>query len=520
MKRIIALLLALSMLFVICACGDSIETQGSTESKATETTDATETILKMESDITTNAVSETETKALIENDSETEKVTTEELKTETATETETEFVSDTAASTTPEPETESVTESRAESVTQTETDSDILTETETETEIETEPAFVLDATIKGNRPVLFETDEMLALSKQKADLRIEPYYTSWVNVLKKADQSLVTAPSPYLDTSATQYRFAACSDFINARSLALAYYHTGEQKYLDRAIEYLMAYSTPKIRPGTDKHLDYSAPTTDGEADIGLNLALPLTTACDTYSLLYPFMNDTEKASFESWIKAEVKLIKKGHNFWVENNYYGAQVGNNHLTSHLMGLICAAYVLEDTELLEFAVSSAENKANYLVMFDRAILMSGDELYSVDPSESFTDGEIYDRYRVVQGNGFGYAMYHLKFLTYSAFVMYNNGANFFKHVGSNGETLLLPFRYYADFLIENDSTLKGGYYSGNALNIESSYVLYLIADIVYDDEIVSNVVTTLEKRGVVSGDNEIFGRSGGYILGQE
>ena len=99
-------------------------------------------------------------------------------------------------------------------------------------------------------------------------------------------------------------------------------------------------------------------------------------------------------------------------------------------------------------------------------------------------------------------------------------MRGNGVNFFEHVGTNGETLLLPFRYYADFLIENDSTLKGGYYSGNALNIESSYTLYLIADRVYDDEIISNVVTTLEKQGIISGDNEIFGRSGGYVLGQE
>ncbi len=513
MKRISALLLTFAILLTLCSCGDVTETASGTESTSKETTVTTDAMTKQETETTATSEVLTEINTYYETETSTQEATTTTESIEsTASDTETEFSTDKVA------ESSSATES--ERITETETDTDALTETETETEAES--TLVLDAAIKGDRPVLFETDEMLALSKQKADLLIEPFYSSWQNVRKMADLALDTDPAPYLEESATQYRFAACSDFIRARSLALAYYHTGEQKYLDRAVEYLMAYSTPKIRPGTDKHLDYSAPTTDGEADIGLNLALPLTTACDAYSLLYPYMNDTDKESFESWIKAEVKLIKKGHNFWIEHNYYGAQLGNNHLTSHLMGLICAAYVLEDTELLEYAVNSVDNESNYLVMFDRAILMSGDELYSADPSDVFSDGEIYDRYRVVStpSNGFGYAMYHLKFLTYSAFVMYNNGVNFFEHVGSNGETLLLPFRYYADYLIENDSTLKGGYYSGNALNLESSYTIYLIANYVYQDEVVANVVKTLAENGVAAGDSEIFGRSGGYILGQD
>ena len=282
-----------------------------------------------------------------------------------------------------------------------------------------------------------------------------------------------------------------------------------------------MAYAGSDVLPGTDDHLDYSAATTDGKADLGLNIAIPLTTACDVYSLLYPYMNESDKAVFENWVYAEVEMVKKGHDFWIKNNYYSGQIGNNHLSSHVMGLMCAAYVLEDDELLEYAVIDMQNDSSYVVMLERAILMEGDETCSSDLSDEFVVGEIYDRYRIVSepSNGFGYAMYHLKFLTYSAFVAYNNGLDLFSYVGSRGENLLLPYQVYAEYLIENDGVISEGYYANNSLDEENSYTLYLIANYVYGDERVAQVIEALDGRGVVPGDNEQFGRSGGYIFGK-
>ena len=379
------------------------------------------------------------------------------------------------------------------------------------------------AQMNGNRPVLFETDEMLAASKEQAGLRLEPWLTSWQNVLKKANASLTAEPSPYVGTSSTEYRLAACNDFISARSLALAYRNTGDETYLNRAIDYLMAYASPALRPGTDDYLDYSGvETSDGQPDIGLNIAVPLTTACDAYSLIYPYMNDSDKALFESWIEEEVSLVKKGHQYWIDNDYYWNQIGNNHITSHLMGMICAAYVLEDDALLTYAINSAQNDSDLLEMLDRPILMEGDTVFHRDPQSTFTDGEIYDRYRVVDTtpNGFGYAMYHLKFLTYSAFVMQNNGLDFFRYEGTNGENLLLSYKAYAPYLIANDPSINGGYYNGNSLQQESTYTLYLMAYYIYGDETLRNVINALNEYGFVPGDNELFGRSGGYILGKE
>ncbi len=379
------------------------------------------------------------------------------------------------------------------------------------------------AKMTGNRPVLFETDEMLAASKEQARLRLEPWLTSWQNVLKKANAALTADPAPYTGKSSTEYRLAACEDFISARSLALAYRNTGDEKYLNRAVDYLMAYASPAVRPGTDDHLDYSGVgVADGQPDIGLNIAVPLTTACDAYSLIYPYMNDSDKALFESWIEEEVSLVKKGHQYWIDNDYYWNQIGNNHITSHLMGMICAAYVLEDDALLTYAINSMQNDSDLVEMLDRAILMEGDTVFHRDPQSTFTDGEIYDRYRVVDTtpNGFGYAMYHLKFLTYSAFVMQNNGLDLFSYVGTNGENLLLPYKTYSPYLIANDASVNGGYYTGNSLHQESSYTLYLMAYYIYGDETLLNVINALNQNGVVPGDNELFGRSGGYILGKE
>lgn len=512
MKRIIALLLAFSMIFVLGSCGGSIETEGSTEQKVAETTDTTETMNKKESDITTSAVSETETETetIIENDIETEKVTTEEPKTETATETESEFVS----------ETESLTASETETETFSKTERETETESESETETETEVSFVLDATMKGDRPVLFVTDEMLSAAKEKALAMEEPWYSAMKAIESRADAFLNQGAAPYTGESATAYRLAACKDFIGTRYLALAYLYTNDVKYLDGAVEVLMSYAKPML--GTDKHLVYSRSNgTDGKPDIGLNIAAPLTAACDVYSLLYPYIESSNKTVIERWIKAEAKVCMEGHAYWIENDYYGKQYGNNHLTSHMMGIIAAAYVLEDDGMLEYVLTSVKNDMDLFKLIDHAILMEGDEVYSADIDSNFVSGEIYDRYRSLEGhnNGFGYSMYHLKFLTHSALMLYHNGIDLFNYYGEGGENLLLPFLTYSEYLIQNDITLGSGHYSNDkSLNRENAYSTYSIAYYIYKDETVKRVLEAMDEDGVVCNEIEMLGITAPYLFG--
>ena len=139
-------------------------------------------------------------------------------------------------------------------------------------------------------------------------------------------------------------------------------------------------------------------------------------------------------------------------------------------------------------------------------------MEGDEVYYKDTDSDFRPGEIYDRYRVVStpSNGFGYSMYHLKFLTHTALMLYNNGVDYFSYFGENGENMKLSFHVYADYLIQNDSTLYGGHYTDNKLNRENAYCMYLIANHVYNDDTIQSVIDALEEQHVRCIENELFG----------
>ena len=363
---------------------------------------------------------------------------------------------------------------------------------------------------KGDRPVLFTTDEMISDAKTQALAKNNPWYSSISEIQKIADSAIAKGPAPDMGTSATAFRLAACADMINAHNIALTYRYTEDEKYLEGAIEFLLAYAKPKL--GTDRYLIYTAATTDGKADIGLNIAAPLTTACEAYSLIYPYVEKSDRTVIESWIRTEAKLVVKGHQFWIENNYYQEQYGNNHLTSHLMGIVAAAFVLQDDDLLEYALSPEKNPACLSVMINYAILMDGDEVYYKDTDSDFRPGEIYDRYRVVStpSNGFGYSMYHLKFLTHTALMLYNNGVDYFSYFGENGENMKLSFLVYADYLIQNDSTLYGGHYTDNKLNRENAYCMYLLANHVYNDDTIQSVIDALDEQHVRCTENELFG----------
>lgn len=367
---------------------------------------------------------------------------------------------------------------------------------------------------KGARPVLFETDEMLSLAFQKAKDGIEPFASAFDRIKKSADSAPLAAP--HLGKSATQYRLIACNDLINARYHTLAYLGTQEKRYFDAALAILNTYAKSDPMLGSDETLDYSSPAVDGKPDIGLNIAAPLTAFCEVYSLLYPYLDDSDKTAMEKWIGVGAKLIKKGHEYWTGNDYYDRQYGNNHLSSHLMGLIAAAYALEDDELLSYALDGEKNPAYFAEMIERAILMKGDEVWYRDTDSDFTDGEIYDRYRVVQNNGFFYAIYHLKFLTNGAVMLKNNGIDYFSFVGKNGENLLLPYHAYEEYLAANTVEIGNRHYVGSPMCRSVPLFSYHMADYYYNDERVSAIVKMMLDAGEISWDKETFGHTAVFI----
>lgn len=370
------------------------------------------------------------------------------------------------------------------------------------------------AKMVGNRPVLFETDEMLSLAFSMASDGKASVANAWDRILKSADTA--TTANIYDGNSATKYRLTACPDMIKARYLALVYLGTKEKRYFDGAMSILLAYAKSSPMLGTDETLDYSSPTIDGQSDIGLNIALPLTTFCEVYSLLYPYLDASDKTAMQKWIRIGADLVKKGHEYWIANDYYDQQYGNNHLSCHLMGIIAAAYALEDDDLLSYALDVEKNPACLAEMIDRAILMEGDEVWYRDIDSDFVPGEIYDRYRVVQNNGFAYAIYHLKFLTNCAAMLKNNGVDYFSYVGKNGENLRLPYLAYAEYLLKNDVNAGVGHYKGSPMSRSDTLFSYHIADFYYNDETIRNVIDTLVDEGEISWDKETFGHSAAFI----
>ena len=55
------------------------------------------------------------------------------------------------------------------------------------------------------------------------------------------------------------------------------------------------------------------------------------------------------------------------------------------------------------------------------------------------------------------------MHCFNLLLQSAELARNNGIDFYHFTGKNGQNLLLPFQYYADFAKTADCTIKSGYY---------------------------------------------------------
>ena len=184
-----------------------------------------------------------------------------------------------------------------------------------------------------------------------------------------------------------------------------------------------------------------------------------------------------------------------------------------------MGIVAAALVLEDNGLLDYALSPDKNPACFSAMITHGILMEGDDVWYRDTDSNFRPGEIYDRYRVVSkpSNGFGYSMYHLKFMTHTALMLYNNGVDYFSYYGENGENMKLSFKVYADYLILNDASLHGGHYTGNSLTRDNAYSTYLIANYIYNDETISSVVKALEAENATCFEKELFGKITPFIF---
>jgi hypothetical protein len=144
----------------------------------------------------------------------------------------------------------------------------------------------------------------------------------------------------------------------------------------------------------------------------------------------------------------------EGRKRWEDNNHFGGQRGNNHLSTHNAAIFALGVALGNRGLREWALRAPENKSNFMIMLDLAIY-NGRELAQAGhdkPGSVPARGEIYDRYRMAEEKkGLNYAFVHLLQLTMLAEAAENNGEKVYRARGRNGETLRDAFTFYGALL---------------------------------------------------------------------
>ena len=365
------------------------------------------------------------------------------------------------------------------------------------------------------RPVLFVTDKMIDQMKDRSSKHLAPWDECWDDIKAQADAGLFITSDPYDQTNGdyVDFRYAALDEAAYARSCAVLWHATGQKDYAEKAKDILYSWANNSPRCGDSSNM---AEDPASDPDPGLNLALVATAFGNVYSLMYDYLSSSERTVIETWFSYLGDDIKTNHLHWIANNCYSGQNYNNHLSCHNMGMLAVGYATDDSSLISFATDSTQNARDFKEMLCGTILMSAkgtSQCYTADPDpDNVSDGEIYDRYRVVspyssdptKDMGLSYSFYHTKFLLFICEMAYNNGLDLYSYTGPYNENLKLAFQYYSDFLIENDTTIKGGYYTDSVLNL-GSVSLYEYANLRYPNTPEIEAVLKECNRNVAEGE---------------
>lgn len=344
--------------------------------------------------------------------------------------------------------------------------------------------------ITQSHPRLLINAGDVAAIQQAIASHTEPNYSAWLQLKARADAwSTNVVAAPYTGDDSLAFYEAACTAGHQASKMALAYLLEGDAVHAEKARDILLAWATATPLPATVFAEAKRFPSS------GMDTSRGIVTMLYAYDYLYnyPGFSAAEKQSVETWFRAVLPSIQTGIDRWdayyktsatdprgytestdPNDQYFGRQYYQNHLSAHTMGYLNIGYALGDPALVQFAVDSLENPRDYLELFEGTIMMDGDPVVYVGDTQNPPpqDGEIYDRYRHVQNNGLAYAHLTLSELTAMAETLFANGINLYSRRGTYGETLEHPFHFYADFWRTQDASIKGGFYSGETVPMGS------------------------------------------------
>lgn len=353
---------------------------------------------------------------------------------------------------------------------------------------------------------------------------VEPCYSAWLQLKTRADQwSTNSVNAAYTGDYAFDFYHQAKTAGHCASKMALAYLLAGNSAHAEKAKEILLAWAMKDPLPATDFDETKAFPEEGMLVSRGI---IGLVYAYD-YIYNYPGFTPEEKLAVENWFLAVIPTIQKGIDRWDANykevsanprryskttnpndQYFDRQYYQNHLSAHIMGLLAIGYATGDSSIVQFAVDSPANPRDFLEMFEGAIMMSGDPDVchydsQIPPPQ---DGEIYDRYRHVQNKGLGYAMLTLCEMTAMAETLRANGVDVYSWEGRHGETMDVPFEFYADFFRLNDASIKGGFYSGEKVPLELVSIFEVAHKRYPGNKEIEKLLQSIDRREIDKGGN--------------
>jgi hypothetical protein len=334
----------------------------------------------------------------------------------------------------------------------------------------------LQARIGAEHPRLILSRQELADMKSRALSGKEPWASSWTALQKKADDLCAGKWKTAVYTGDDNKKFydAAMRDGCAARDLALAYHISGNRKYAQQAVEILSAWLLPEMLPGTKFDPEKNFP------NLGMLVARSSFPFIYAYDLLAAdkLIAPEQQARFAVWLRILEGQIKEGGHRWESSDYFDKQYYQNHLVADAVGLMAIGIILQDTNLVQYAVDSAENPRDIKEQIAGLILMAGDAPYYREPGNfPVQTGEIMDRYRHFEiGGHFGdyvtkpnrglqYCGLSSTLLLITAEMGRLNGFDLYNWTAPSGESIKLPLDFYADFYITRDASIKGGIFKG-------------------------------------------------------